>query len=191
MPSRSRAPASGVSGAPPGNGDEALELSFEGSELCGEEAACGGGEQDLSSFDEAERLQFLAALTARFSATYLRWMRMRPGVSLTYSNVRVLEILVSEGPTIMRDIATSLGLTARNMTAIIDALEEGGLVRRTPHPHDRRATVVELTPVGREEAGRARRESVARVADAFNTMTVDEQQQYAALLRRLGGFFCR
>lgn len=153
--------------------------------------ACGAGAgKDLSELGEPERLLVLAAETARFSAAYLRWMRSQAGEALPFSSVRVLEILESEGPTIMREIAGSLGMTARNMTAIVDALEECGLVRRTPHPHDRRATVVELTAAGRKEADRARLQAVASVTKAFNSMSLEEQQQYAELLRRVGGFFC-
>ena len=81
-------------------------------------------------------------------------------------------------------------MTARNMTAIIDALEECGLVRRTRHPHDRRATVVELTAAGQKEADQARHQAVAWVGEAFNSMSLEEQQQYSELLRRVAGFFC-
>jgi len=152
---------------------------------------CLGQPRDLSSLDGAERLLVLAALTARFSAAYLRFMRSRAGEAHSYSNVRVLETLESGGPTIMREIAESLGMTARNMTAIVDALEEGGLVERTPHVHDRRATVVELTPDGHSEAARLKCEAAAWAADIFDGLTLDEQQQYADLLHRLAQLLCR
>ena len=168
-----------------------LEQCLGAATDCGEAApACGGGGRDLSELSEPERLLVLAGETARFSAAYLRWMRTRAGEALPYSSVRVLETLESEGPTIMREIAASLGMTARNMTAIIDALEECGLVRRTPHPHDRRATVVELTAAGRKEAEQAREHAVSWVAKAFNSLSLEEQRQYSELLRRLAGFFC-
>jgi DNA-binding MarR family transcriptional regulator len=153
-------------------------------------AACSANDQDLSGLDQPERVLVLSALTARFSAAYMRWMRSQAGAALSYSNVRVLEILESEGPTIMRDIAASLGMTARNMTTNIDALEESGLVRRTPHPRDRRATIVELTSEGAKRATRVRREAVAWASDAFSSLSAEEQQQYADLLARLSGFFC-
>jgi len=116
---------------------------------------------------------------------------MRSGTddTLPFSSVRVLETLETQGPTIMREIAGTLGMTPRNMTAIIDALEEDGLVRRVPHPHDRRATVIELTAAGRQSADRARANATAWVADAFNSLTADEQRQYADMLRRIGAFF--
>jgi DNA-binding MarR family transcriptional regulator len=38
---------------------------------------------------------------------------------------------------------------------MIDDLEDRGLVERRPHPSDRRAKLVELTPAGREIAAQA------------------------------------
>jgi DNA-binding MarR family transcriptional regulator len=45
----------------------------------------------------------------------------------------------------MADLAGSLGVTPRNITALVDGLEAEDLVRRVPHPTDRRITMVELT----------------------------------------------
>jgi DNA-binding MarR family transcriptional regulator len=153
-------------------------------------SACSGEYRELAGLEKSERALVLAALTARFSAAYLRWMRRQAGAALSFTNVRVLEILDSQGPTIMREIAASLGMTARNMTAIVDTLEEGRLVHREPHPHDRRATIVELTPAGAEVAAEARSEAAAWASEAFSSLTLEEQQQYAALLGRLSSFFC-
>lgn len=160
------------------------------SEVAPGSVACGGDAPDLSSLDEDERLRVLGALSGRFSAGFLRSMRSRAGETLPYSNVRVLEILESQGPTIMRELAASLGMTARNMTAIVDSLEESGLVHRNPHPRDRRATIIELTAEGKGAASRARSDAVGWVADAFKSLTSEEQQQFAGLLSRLARFFC-
>ena len=45
---------------------------------------------------------------------------------------------------------TKLGVTARNVTTIVDGLEREGLLARTPDPDDRRAILLQLTPKGRE-----------------------------------------
>lgn len=49
----------------------------------------------------------------------------------------------------MGDLAQMLGVTARNVTTIVDGLEHEGLLARRPHPKDRRATLLELTEKGR------------------------------------------
>lgn len=160
-------------------------------DCCAEAAAwCAGeGPVDLAALEPSERLQALAALTARFSGSYLRWMGSR-GSALSYPRLRVLELLEVGGPTIMRSLADSLGMTARNITAIVDALEDAHLVVRRPHPTDRRATVVELTDEGRAETDLARGRSLERVASAFGALSLEEQQAYADLLTRLSAAFC-
>jgi DNA-binding MarR family transcriptional regulator len=48
----------------------------------------------------------------------------------------------------MTSISDELGVTRPNVTALVDALEEEGLVRRKPRPTDRRATVIEMSGQG-------------------------------------------
>ncbi len=55
----------------------------------------------------------------------------------------------------MRELADALGIDPPNATVIVDGLEAQGLVRRTPHPTDRRAKVVEATRKGKELARKA------------------------------------
>lgn len=45
----------------------------------------------------------------------------------------------------MADLADTLGVTPRAVTALVDALEAEDLVRRTSHATDRRVTMVEIT----------------------------------------------
>jgi DNA-binding MarR family transcriptional regulator len=165
----------------------------DGEPACQVEETCSGATTtpiDLAGLDEVERLRVLAALTARFSTSYQRWMRSRAGEVLTYPRARVLEALASEGPAIMRDVADRLSMTARNMTAIVDALEDAGMVQRVAHPHDRRATLITLTKDGRREAHQVRAQAASRVGVAFNTLSIEEQQHYAELLSRLASTFC-
>jgi DNA-binding MarR family transcriptional regulator len=53
-----------------------------------------------------------------------------------------------------RELSQALRCTPRNITDLVDALEEGGMVERRPHPTDRRATLVSLTRRGRTELAR-------------------------------------
>ena len=62
---------------------------------------------------------------------------------------RLLRAMLELGMPRMSDLAAQLGLTARAITTAVDALEREGLLARRPAPGDRRAILVELTPVGR------------------------------------------
>jgi DNA-binding MarR family transcriptional regulator len=52
-------------------------------------------------------------------------------------------------------IGSRLQVHPTSVTNLIDGLERAGLVRRTPHPSDRRTTLARITPRGRETAARA------------------------------------
>jgi DNA-binding MarR family transcriptional regulator len=68
---------------------------------------------------------------------------------LTQPRARLLRTLDEGGPQVMSELSRALDVTPRAVTALVDGLEADGLVRRCEHPHDRRATVVELTATGR------------------------------------------
>jgi DNA-binding MarR family transcriptional regulator len=71
-------------------------------------------------------------------------------------------------------LAEALDVSARNVTGLVDALEETGFVVRRPHPDDRRATLVTLTDRGTgvfDELGRGH-EEFARLL--FAEMPEDE-----------------
>ncbi len=83
----------------------------------------------------------------------------------------------------MSSLSGVLGVTPRNVTALVDALEEEGLVRRRPHPTDRRATIIELTGRGTETTGGMYDEHRKAVGELFEELSGDEQRE---LLRLLG-----
>jgi len=83
----------------------------------------------------------------------------------------------------MSSISEELGVTRRNITALVDALEEEGLVRRKPHPTDRRATVIEMTVRGERTMDRIYDEHRAAVAGLFTDLDEEDQED---LMRMLG-----
>ena len=67
------------------------------------------------------------------------------GTGLTTARVHLLWVLQHAGPSTQQSLAALCEVTPRNITGLVDALEQSGHVRRTPHPTDRRAVLVELT----------------------------------------------
>jgi DNA-binding MarR family transcriptional regulator len=140
--------------------------------------ATASHDADLSRVDELERHQALVAQSARFAGAFLRWMDANAADGLTYPRLELLGLLRCEGPAMMRELAGGLGISARNMTAMVDALEEAGLVVRRPHPTDRRATLIELTSRGADVADTTLRSGVGRVGRLFDALTLPQQQQF-------------
>jgi DNA-binding MarR family transcriptional regulator len=63
-----------------------------------------------------------------------------------FARGRVLWALQESGPVVMRALSQQLGISPRTVTGLIDALEADGWVTRSPHPDDRRATIIAITP---------------------------------------------
>jgi DNA-binding MarR family transcriptional regulator len=63
-----------------------------------------------------------------------------------FARGRVLWALSETGPVVMRALSQRLGISPRTVTGLVDALEGDGWVTRSPHPEDRRATIISLTP---------------------------------------------
>lgn len=51
-----------------------------------------------------------------------------------------------------REIASHLGISGASTTKLLDRLENGGHVTRSPHPSDRRALQIRITPETRQSA---------------------------------------
>lgn len=131
----------------------------------------------------------IARAFAGFGPAYFKWVQSRfakDGVS--FARMRLLGALHKMGPQIMSGLSDELGVTARNVTALVDALEEEGLVRRVPHITDRRATVVELTPNGAEFGCRmAAGGHLEAIAELFRDLTPSEQRQLLRIVTKLQG----
>jgi len=127
----------------------------------------------------------LAAAFESLIGEYMRWLRTQaPAGGPSTSRLRLLESLQCEGAQKMSDLADALGVTPRNITALVDGLEEEGMVRRVAHPTDRRATLIELTDTAPDpvELMAAHR---AAIGELFSCLTDAERADYLALTQRL------
>lgn len=68
--------------------------------------------------------------------------------SVTAGQFTVLALL-GHGPLTLRELADAEHVQAPSMTRTVNGLEEAGLVKRLPHPHDGRQVLAELTGAGR------------------------------------------
>jgi DNA-binding MarR family transcriptional regulator len=85
----------------------------------------------------------------------------------------------------MRDIADQVDLPARNLTAVADSLETEHLVRRTPHPTDRRATLLEVTDSGRSAIESAIGPRLMGIDALFDVLSTAEKARLLSELKRL------
>jgi len=75
-------------------------------------------------------------------------------LGLSFARVRAIRRL-APGPLTLRALSEELSADPPYVTLMVDDLEKRGLVERKPHPEDRRAKLVTLTPAGRKMAIKA------------------------------------
>jgi DNA-binding MarR family transcriptional regulator len=108
-----------------------------------------------SSINESATIRRLSELFQAFGSFYKRWVHDRIESEVGFTHRRALGELAFHGPMMMNALGQELCVTPRYVTALVDALETDGLVRRRPHPADRRAILVELTDHGAAEGAEA------------------------------------
>lgn len=104
---------------------------------------------------------------------------------LTPGQARALRSLAHHETLRPGELARHLHIAPRSATEVVDALEERGLVERSPDPADRRATLLALTEEGRELMGAwraARRDEAERF---FGALEPSDRNELTRILRLL------
>ena len=116
-----------------------------------------------------------------YAASLEAWVRL----DLTMPQLRLLYLLVNDGPAGAGALARRLGLAPSTVTGLVDRLVERGLARRDEDRHDRRAVWTAATAHGRElvEALVAQRRE--QLLGLFGRLSADEQAELGSALRAL------
>jgi DNA-binding MarR family transcriptional regulator len=98
---------------------------------------------------------------------------------------RVLNVVDAAEGQSQQAIGEAIGAPASRMVAIVDELEQRGLVERRPHPSDRRIRALYLTPEGRKLLARGRRIATAHEEELTRGMSEADRKRLTALLQRV------
>ncbi|MGV9883481.1 MarR family winged helix-turn-helix transcriptional regulator [Streptomyces sp. NPDC003006] len=96
----------------------------------------------------------------------------------------LLNRLDKEGPMGVKALAASMGIDSSTVTRQVAPLVDTGLVKRTSHPEDGRAVVLQLSPRGQarlDEVRSSRRELMAELTQDWDP---EERESFCALLTR-------
>ena len=83
------------------------------------------------------------------------------------------------------EFSGALMLTSSGITKRLDRLEQAGLIKRDPDPHDRRGVLITLTPAGIELIDDVTEAHMANEARLLSALSEAERERLAALLRKL------
>jgi DNA-binding MarR family transcriptional regulator len=96
-------------------------------------------------------------------------------MGLTAAEVLALEILGMHGALGPSELGRRLHMTTGAVTALLDRLEERGLVVRERHPTDRRRLLVHLTAKGRSDTFDRLRPMAGEVGALADSLSGDER----------------
>lgn len=131
---------------------------------------------------DRELIDYLFALRDQVQGELKRLLR---DLELTDAQADALWRLSGEREMTARQLADRLNCDASTATSMVDRLEKHGLVRRIPHPTDRRAKLLQLTPEGCALRDRVIRHAVER--SPFARLDDDGRLRLHALLRQAAG----
>jgi DNA-binding MarR family transcriptional regulator len=100
----------------------------------------------------------------------------RAAEELRLTPTQVVALRELSDPITARELANRMACEASNATFVLDRLEQQGLIERQPHPTDRRAKQIVLTP-----AGERRRGDVLERLNAYSPLAALSRTQQASL----------
>lgn len=105
---------------------------------------------------------------------------------LSIIQIRLLGVLRDRRPG-MLELGSHLGLDKSSMTGLVGRAEKRGLVQRSPSPHDGRAVLVSLTPLGRQVMQRCAAVVDRRITELTEPLTAAQRAQLTQLASALVG----
>lgn len=144
------------------------------------------GTRHQGSAAEKRALEAYIKLRRAVNTVSLREGEVMRAAGLTESQFGALEALHHLGPLCQHELAGKVLKSAGNMTTVVDNLERRGLVERRRDGSDRRVVTVHLTDSGGTLVKEVFPRVVEVLVEAFSTLSAREQEQLAALCRRLG-----
>jgi DNA-binding MarR family transcriptional regulator len=134
---------------------------------------------------ESEVAEFAGQLFFRlWRATHTQTAAALQSVGLTPALFAVLNYLRARDGAIQQQIGSVMGIDPSTMVSLVDQLERAELAKRRPHPRDRRAREVLITPKGRRTLKRARELAQEVEGDVLQGLSRDERRQLVTLLRK-------
>jgi len=114
-----------------------------------------------------------------------RQLRQATDDGLTPSAMSVLNVVTARGAIKLSELAAVERVAAPTITKIVEGLVAAGLLERRVDPGDRRACLVQLTPVGRKEMKRLRFERNRRLENLISQLDASDQAALAAAIPAL------
>jgi DNA-binding MarR family transcriptional regulator len=144
-----------------------------------------GNEDDRPELDRLHEAVYEFASAERV----LRARYRRAAGSLSPGRVQALNVLLRESEMTPGALARAAALRPNSITAMLEQLEQIGLIRRRQDDTDRRVWWISLTEQGRAQLAELQRQWKEHFADAFASTSNRDLLVAARVLERLADVF--
>ena len=117
-------------------------------------------------------------------ASHTRVADVLESIGLTPALFGVLNLLGARKGASQKELGSAMSIDPSTMVSLIDDLEREGLAKRRPHPTDRRAREVVITPKGRRLLERGRQMALEVEDEVLGGLSASERRVLLKLLRR-------
>jgi DNA-binding MarR family transcriptional regulator len=147
-----------------------------------------GGEPRAAGLDPGVLADSLGyALRRAQVAAFQRFMEAMAEFGVTPGQFGVLALIDANPGLTQTELGHAIGVDRSTVVAVLDRLEERGLVARVPSPRDRRSHVLELGKQGKGAFAEILRRHDAFERRLARRLTREERRTLVALLRRVTG----
>ena len=134
--------------------------------------------------DDTAVAEFAGQLFFRlWRASHIRTAERLDEIGLTPPTFALLNVLGAREGAIQQELCSVMGVDPSTMVALLDELEDAGLAERRPHPTDRRAREVLITPGGRRRLKKARELAMQVEDEVLGGLSAAQRRELLELLR--------
>ncbi|SEQ24544.1 transcriptional regulator, MarR family [Devosia sp. YR412] len=126
---------------------------------------------------------YMTNWAARLFARELERQLAPSGIAPAY--MPVLFALADGSQLTQKELARRAAVEQPTMAATLNRMERDAMILRTPDPTDRRSALVALTPLARGQIAAVEQVVTSINELALEPLTLDERQQYIALLGKV------
>lgn len=112
----------------------------------------------------------------KFSRFYARTLSQ---ADLTLSQFALLSQLLSQKTASMSDVGKKLHITKPAVTNLADRLEKNQFLKRLPHLHDRRVSLLQILPKGERVVRKTQSQVLSFLLKALNQLSSSERKTIA------------
>ncbi len=103
---------------------------------------------------------------------------------ITLTQFAVLESLYNKGELRIQDLIDKMLTTSGNMTVVIRNMIRDGWIVRKSNPEDKRASLINLTPKGRQFIEQILPEHYDNIGNIFAILTEEERRDLVSILKK-------